>query len=157
MAQPAGSAEPLARKSTWAHRFIFGSARVAGELADGAENPSSLKNLVNPYRTPSTSSSPPPEDRGDGTITHVKPRRRCEKCGSTNTSGEEALRSKPSILAVIFFGWVFLLIRSAFSKCREHCHDCGAVRVYKTTASMFAMVFLLLLVFLSVIGYFASL
>ncbi|RYD61847.1 MAG: hypothetical protein EOP83_16085, partial [Verrucomicrobiaceae bacterium] len=87
---------------------------------------------MNPYAPPSTPSPPPTEDRGSDSVTDVKASRRCEKCGSTNTSGEEALRSKPSILAFILFGWIFLLIRSAFSKQREYCHDCGEVRIYKT-------------------------
>jgi hypothetical protein len=112
---------------------------------------------VNPYLPPSTTPSPPAGDRSDDSVTDVKAGRRCEKCGGTNTSGEGALRSKPSILAFLLFGWVFLLIRSAFSKQREYCHDCGAVRVYKTTGSKFALVFLLLLAFLFAISYFANL
>ena len=112
---------------------------------------------MNPYLPPTT---PAPETKAAAAPvarTDLAVTRRCEKCGSTNTSGEQALRSKPSILAFLLFGWVFLLIRTAFSKRREHCHDCGAVRVYKTTGSKFAMVFLLVLVFLLAISYLASL
>ena len=112
---------------------------------------------MNPYHPPSTPPSPPTGNRSDDAISDVKVGRRCEKCGSTNTSAEEALRSKPSVLAFLLFGWVFLLIRSAFSKQREYCHDCGAVRVYKTMGSKFAMVFLLLLALLFAINYLASL
>ena len=83
--------------------------------------------------------------------------RLCEKCGSTNTSSDDALRTKPSIVAVIFFGWLFLLIRSAFSKRREQCYDCGALRIYKTTGSKLSMVFLLLLVLIFAITYFEGL
>ncbi|MCW1921142.1 hypothetical protein OKA05_01165 [Luteolibacter arcticus] len=110
---------------------------------------------MNPYSPPAAPSSPPAEDRENDAITGVKVGHRCEKCGSTHTSGEEALRRKPSILAFLLFGWVFLLIRTAFSKRREHCHDCGAVRIYRTTGSVVAMVFLLLLAILFAIGYFA--
>jgi hypothetical protein len=112
---------------------------------------------VNPYQPPSTAESEQKKNNTPASEGRISVARRCQKCGSTNISGDDALRTKPSILAVIFFGWVFLLIRSAFSKRREHCHDCGAVRLYKTTGSMFAMVFLLLLVFLFAISYLASL
>ena len=112
---------------------------------------------MNPYLPPSTPPSPPTGDRSDASVTDVKVGRRCEKCGSTNTSGDDALRTKPSIVAVIFFGWMFLLIRSAFSKRREQCYDCGAVRIYKTTGSRLAMAFLLLLVFVFAISYLESL
>lgn len=112
---------------------------------------------VNPYQPPSTPPSPPTVDRSDDSVAEVKEGKRCEKCGSTNTSGDHALRSKPSILAFLLFGWVFLLIRSAFSKQREYCHDCGAVRVYKTIGSTFALLILLLLVFLFAISYLANL
>jgi hypothetical protein len=114
---------------------------------------------VNPYQPPSTTE---PEQRKDGaSAPEIIPDRtlgrRCEKCGSTNISGDDALRTKPSIVAVIFFGWMFLLIRSAFSKRREQCHDCGTVRIYKTTGSKLAMAFLLLLVFVFAISYLESL
>jgi uncharacterized protein (DUF983 family) len=112
---------------------------------------------VNPYLPPSTPPSPPTGNRSDDAIADVKAGRRCEKCGSTNTSAEEALRGKPSVLAFLLFGWIFLLIRTAFSKQREYCHDCGAIRAYKTMGSKVAMVFLLLVAFVFAITYLASL
>lgn len=90
-------------------------------------------------------------------MTDVKVARTCEKFGSTNTSGEEALRSKPSILPFILFGWAFFLIRSAFSKKREYCHDCGAVRVYKTTGSKISLIILVLLAVFFTLSYLTNL
>jgi hypothetical protein len=112
---------------------------------------------VNPYQPPSTPAPEPKQDAPPVPETDISVARRCEKCGSTNVSGDDALRSKPSIVAVIFFGWLFLLIRSAFSKRREQCYDCGALRIYKTTGSKLSMVFLLLLVFIFAISLLESL
>lgn len=112
---------------------------------------------MNPYQPPSTPAPEQKKDAPPAPETDISVARRCEKCGSTNVSGDEALRSKPSVLAFLLFGWVFLLIRTAFSKRREQCYDCGALRIYKTTGSKLAMAFLLLLVFLFAISYFESL
>jgi hypothetical protein len=71
--------------------------------------------------------------------------RPCASCGSPNTGDEVALRPKPGIFTVMLFGWVFLLIRAAFSRQTETCHDCGAIRRYKTSGSWLAMAFLLLI------------
>jgi len=132
-------------------------SRMMAAACQETENTTIQRHPVNPYLPPSTPPSPPTGNRDDDTIAEVKVGHRCEKCGSTNTSDEQALRSKPSILAFLLFGWIFLLIRSAFSKQRQYCHDCGAVRVYKTTGSKFALVFLLLLVVLFGISYLANL
>jgi hypothetical protein len=107
---------------------------------------------VNPYQSPTPAGS---ENNAGGTAPVEARReagRRCEACGSANTAAEQALRSKPSILGVIFFGWMFLLIRTAFSRCNELCHDCGAIRRYRSTGSKLALVFLVLVVFLIVIA-----
>ena len=74
------------------------------------------------------------------------------KCGGTNTHPETALKTKPSIIAVIFFGWLFLLIRAAFAKRTELCHDCGTTWRYKTAGSWLALTALLLLALLLTLG-----
>jgi len=53
-------------------------------------------------------------------------------------------------------GFGTTLIRSAFSKQREYCHDCGEVRIYKTAGSKFALAILILFVLLFGISYFAN-
>lgn len=55
------------------------------------------------------------------------------------------LRPRPSILMVMFFGWIFLLIRGAFSMRTCQCQDCGATHKYKSTGSLFALIILILL------------
>jgi hypothetical protein len=69
----------------------------------------------------------------------------CMPCGSANTGSEFALRSKPSILMTICFGWLFLLIRGAFSKRTDRCRDCGAIHRYKSAGSWVALAVLVLL------------
>jgi len=82
--------------------------------------------------------------------------RRCLQCGSCNTGGESALRRRPGIVAVIFFGWVFLLMRHAFSRSTEVCRDCGAVSRFKTIGSWLALgVFMLLAIATSIGVWFA--
>lgn len=108
---------------------------------------------MDPYKPPKTAPGDPvaPEPAALG-----KRGRPCASCGSPNTGDEVALRNKPGILTVMLFGWVFLLIRAAFSKRTETCHDCGAIRRYRTTGSRLAMTFLLLLAALIALGFFAE-
>ncbi len=70
----------------------------------------------------------------------------CSACGSGNTADSSVLRSKPSLLFVLFFGWLFLLVRSAFSVRTAYCRDCGAATRYKTGGSKTSIVILLLIV-----------
>ena len=99
----------------------------------------SVRNM-DPYETPKTQSSEPTLEAGkiNG--------RRCPKCGSTNTMRDFVLRPKPSILMVIFFGWIFLLIRGAFAMRIDECRDCGASNRYKSVGSWIAMAVLIFLV-----------
>jgi hypothetical protein len=55
-------------------------------------------------------------------------------------------RSRPNILFVIFFGWLFLLIRGAFAIRTDVCRDCGKVTRYKSAGSWVALAILMLLV-----------
>lgn len=63
----------------------------------------------------------------------------CKSCGSRNTTRDSVLRKKPSVLAVIFFGWVFLLIRGAFAMRTSTCLDCGERHRYKSVGSWIAL------------------
>lgn len=108
---------------------------------------------MDPYKPPSTSPGDPVAARSAPLGKRGRP---CASCGSPNTADEVALRQKPGILTVILFGWVFLLIRSAFSKATETCHDCGAIRRYKTTGSWLAMAFLLLIAALFALSFFVE-
>jgi hypothetical protein len=104
---------------------------------------------MNPYDTPLANSE---ENLGSVNFVSGRP---CRACGSANTNGDSALRSRPSILFVVFLGWVFLLIRGAFTMRISQCRDCGEVSRYKSTGSWFAMgllIALILLVMLSIVG-----
>ncbi len=72
----------------------------------------------------------------------------CSACGSRNTVDSSVLRSRPSLLFVLFFGWLFLLIRSAFTVLTVHCRDCQVATRHRATGSKISIVILLLLVFL---------
>ncbi len=95
---------------------------------------------MNPYETPSAESTGPDCESAP---TRGRP---CPVCGSANTMTDTLLRSRPSILFVILFGWVFLLIRGAFSMRTEQCRDCGASNRYKSVGSWIALAVLILLV-----------
>lgn len=66
------------------------------------------------------------------------------------------LRSRPSILFVLFFGWPFLLIRGAFTRRAFHCRECGEVSRYRSAGSWVAMVFLIILSLIIVLAYFGA-
>jgi len=63
----------------------------------------------------------------------------CPECGSANTSIDSVLRPRPNIIAVIFFGWVFLLIRGALAIRKSICLDCDGIHRYKSTGSWIAL------------------
>ena len=93
---------------------------------------------TSPYETPESQSEPP---RNSGAVG-----RPCPSCGSVNTGRDMLSRSRPNILFVIFFGWVFLLIRGAFAIRTDHCRDCGGVNRYKSIGSWIALVVLIFLI-----------
>lgn len=101
---------------------------------------------MNPYETPIANSEGNPE------VSIVARGRPCSACGSQNTSRDSVLRSRPNILFVIFFGWVFLLIRGAFAMRTSQCRDCGEVHRYKSTGSWFAMSLLIILLLLCILA-----
>lgn len=104
---------------------------------------------MNPYETPKQSPEIPPEERPVETAQEFRPLGRpCPFCEGRNTSKDTLSRISPNILFVIFFGWIFLLIRAAFSKQTDHCRDCGEVNTYKSTGSKLAMVTLIVMVIL---------
>jgi hypothetical protein len=72
----------------------------------------------------------------------------CPACRSANTSRDSVLRSSPSILAVILFGWVFMLARGAFAMRSSRCRDCGELNRYKSIGSWVALVCFVTLVLL---------
>lgn len=78
----------------------------------------------------------------------------CFSCGSVNTTRDATLRSRPSIIAVIFFGWLFLLIRGAFAMRESRCRDCGDVTRYKSVGSWIALCVLIFLVLIIALAVF---
>lgn len=98
--------------------------------------------LTNPYQSPA-----PGDGGGDG---DAAPRRGrpCRACGSARTTRDSSLRPRPSVWFVIFFGWVFLLVRGACARRAETCLDCGTVSRYKSVGSWVALAVLLLLGYL---------
>lgn len=108
---------------------------------------------MDPYKPPQTSAGDPVRANPAAFERRGRP---CAECGSPNTGDEVALRQKPGIVKVMLFGWVFLLVRAAFSRRTETCHDCGAVRLFKTPGSWLAMAFLVLVAALFALSYFAG-
>ena len=98
------------------------------------------KNMTNPYQTPQDSS-----DADTVNAVEAPQGLPCKECGSTNTTTDSVLRSKPSVIAVIFFGWLFLLIRGAFAMRTSCCRECGKTRRYKSLGSWIALWIVLLL------------
>lgn len=98
---------------------------------------------MDPYQSSQTASDPTLPDRG----------RPCRSCGGTNTGTNNSLRPKPGILAIILFGWVAILIRTAFSGKTEACRDCGSTHTYRTAANQIAAVILIFLVSLIVTAW----
>lgn len=83
-----------------------------------------------------------------GLLPEAPPGMPCVKCGSTNTGRENALRTRPSVVAFLLFGWPFFLIRAAFIPRTDTCRDCGAQARYRTPGNNLAMAMLILLVLL---------
>lgn len=65
---------------------------------------------------------------------------------------DNLMRTSPSIVLVMFFGWLPLLVRGAFSKRSYRCLDCGATTCYKTAGSWAALCVLCVLVLCVVLG-----
>ena len=105
---------------------------------------------MNPYDTPLGDSEDNPNSPA---LYRGRP---CPACGSQNTSRDSVLRSRPSILFVIFFGWAFLLIRGAFATRVSQCRDCGESNRYKSAGSWLAMACLITLVLLIALAIIAS-
>ena len=108
------------------------------------------------YHAPQMSTDPytPPKITPDGE-SHL-PRvtgRPCPSCGSRNTGREELLHRKPGVLWFMLFGWLFLLLRTAFIRRADSCRDCGDTFRYRTVGSWVALALLALWV-LVVIDYF---
>ena len=79
----------------------------------------------------------------------------CTECGSKDVAADSVLRGRPSITAVILFGWVFLLVRAALVKKTAVCRECGASQRYHTDGALFARCVLAILVILVLIGIWA--
>ena len=99
---------------------------------------------MDPYQSP----KPDPNLRPNAFI------RTCPSCGSVNLRHDDPFRPKPNLLAIILFGWVGILIRTAFSHKTESCRDCGEVRQYRTAANHIALVILVILVGLILVTWF---
>lgn len=72
----------------------------------------------------------------------------CEKCGSDNTGTETALRMRPSVIAFVLLGWLFLLVRTAFKPKTETCRDCGSTTSFRTPGNNLALAILIMIVLL---------
>ena len=104
---------------------------------------------MDPY-TPPKESSDSSESAYEGHILTGPP---CPECGSLNTSIDSVLRSRPNILAVIMFGWFFLVVRGAFSTRKSVCLECGSIHRYKSAGSWVALVMVVIMILLIVAGY----
>lgn len=102
---------------------------------------------------------PAPTTPGPSTpvpVSSFAPGRECENCGSTNTGADTALRSRPSVIAFVLFGWLFLLIRTAFKPKTETCRDCGSSVSFRTPGNNIAMALLIIIVVVTAISVLAE-
>lgn len=107
---------------------------------------------MNPFKPPkSDSAGTESETPGPANLGHA-----CSECGSTNTANESALKTKPSLIAVILFGWVFILLRAALGKKSEVCRDCGAMTSFRTAGNYIALAIVVLLTFMIVVAIIAG-
>lgn len=104
---------------------------------------------ANPYQAPASRNVGPPPPPMGTTPPRGLP---CRACGSPRTTADSSLRPRPSVLGFIFFGWLFLLARGAFSRRTETCLDCGSISRHKSPGSWVALAILLLLVLLIIAG-----
>lgn len=104
---------------------------------------------MNPYETPKQASEAESEPASIEKMVLLG--RPCDFCGSCNTGEDRLSRVAPSVIFVLFFGWVFLLGKAAFSKKTDLCRDCGQANVYKTTGSKIALVVLIVLAVVTVL------
>ena len=95
---------------------------------------------MNPYETPQNPSEDTPVE-----VAQLLGKMCCA-CGSHNTGRDCLSDSRPNIVFVIFFGWLFLLIRGAFAVRTDVCRNCGEVNRYKSAGSWVALSILTLLV-----------
>lgn len=103
---------------------------------------------MNPYETPA--------NVGDTKQAHVKASRgkKCQECGGINTTTDSILKSKPSILPIILFGWLFIFIRGAFAMRTIVCRDCGASHRYKSLGSWILLCLFLFIATFAIAGFF---
>lgn len=97
---------------------------------------------INPYDTPQADRGGPPVAPVSATIIKGRP---CTACGSVNTGRDLLTHTRPNLLYVLLFGWIFLLIRGAFAMRTDRCRDCGTLNRYKSAGSWLALIFLILI------------
>ncbi len=90
---------------------------------------------MNPCKSPTTVSGKSKVELGS-----VQRGPICPFCGSYKTSVDSVLKTSPSIIAVMLFGWNYMLMRGAFAKRSSMCHECGEINRYKSVGSKIAMV-----------------
>lgn len=99
---------------------------------------------MNPYEAPKQTSEAKYEAAPVGKTLVLG--RHCDFCGSCNTGEDRLSRVPPNPIFMLLFGWIFMLIKAAFSKKTDLCRDCGQVNIYKSTASKIALVVLIAMV-----------
>jgi hypothetical protein len=77
--------------------------------------------------------------------------RPCPYCKSLTTHKDGFLHTRPSVLYVIFIGWLSLLFRAAFTRRIDRCEDCGETNSYYSMGSRLALVFLVIIVLLIIL------
>ena len=102
------------------------------------------ENEDDPYAPPQGDVSPARAE-ADHPSARELPFTECPECGSGDLSADSVLRSRPSIVAVILFGWLFLLVRAAFVKKTAVCRECGTTQRYRSEGAVFAMCMLVIL------------
>ncbi|WAC20372.1 hypothetical protein OVA24_03140 [Luteolibacter sp. SL250] len=65
---------------------------------------------------------------------------------------QQAFRTRPSIIGLFLFGWLFILVGAAFRKEKEVCRDCGEIRRYRTKGSNVAAFIVAVLAILVLLG-----
>lgn len=94
---------------------------------------------MNPYEPPQT-------------VTEPESGKRCPHCGGRETHLSGFARKRMNPLLFLFFGWIAILVSSAFSKATLICRGCDGRSPYRTIGSWISIGILGIIAILIAVG-----